>query len=65
MLGNFRFDDMVEKMSRRVAGRTSRRSVIGKVGTVMLGIMPELPRFQVGLAAVPASSGRRNNGSCN
>ena len=25
-------------------------------GTVMLGIMPELPRFQVGLAAVPAHS---------
>lgn len=45
MLGNFRFDDMVEKMSRRVAGRTSRRSVIGKVGTVMLGIglVPLLP----------------------
>lgn len=61
MLGNFRFDDMVEKMSRRVAGRTSRRSVIGKVGTVMLGIglVPLLPvdrrgRVSRAAAATPA-----------
>ena len=45
MLGNFRFDEMVEKMSRRVASGTSRRSVLGKLGTVMLGIgmVPLLP----------------------
>lgn len=45
MLGNFKFDEMVENMSRRVAGRTSRRSFIGKVGTAVLGvgIVPLLP----------------------
>lgn len=45
MLGNFKFDDLVEKMTRRVAGHTSRRSVIGKIGTVMAGvaIVPLLP----------------------
>ncbi len=45
MLGNFRFDDMVEKLSRRVAGRTSRRGVIGRIGAVMAGgaLIPLLP----------------------
>ncbi len=45
MLGNLKFDEMIEKVSRRVAGHTSRRSFIGKVGTTMLGIglVPLLP----------------------
>ncbi len=40
MLGNFKFDEMVEKMSRRVAGRTSRRGAIGRLGTVLAGVKP-------------------------
>lgn len=45
MLGNFRFDDMVEKLSRRVAGRTSRRGAIGRLGAIMAGgaLVPLLP----------------------
>ncbi|MDF3608026.1 hypothetical protein PE067_18965 [Paracoccus sp. DMF-8] len=45
MLGNFKFDALVEKMSRRVAGRTSRRGAIGKLGTVLAGaaLVPLLP----------------------
>ncbi|MDT1062517.1 methylamine dehydrogenase (amicyanin) small subunit [Paracoccus sp. CPCC 101403] len=45
MLGNFNFDNLVEKMSRRVAGRTSRRGAIGRLGTVLMGaaIVPLLP----------------------
>lgn len=55
MLGKFGFDDMVEKMSRRVAGLTSRRGVIGKLGMVVagVGLTPLLPvdrRGRVGRA---------------
>ena len=38
MLGNFGFDTLVEKMSRRVAGRTSRRGALGRLGTVLAGV---------------------------
>ncbi len=45
MLGKFGFDDIVEKMTRRVAGRTSRRGWIGKLGMVVagVGLTPLLP----------------------
>lgn len=62
MLGNIKFDDMVEKVSRRVAGRTSRRGALGKLGTVMLGIglVPLLPvdrRGRVSRAAAATPEG--------
>lgn len=63
MLGNFRFDDMVEKLSRRVAGQTSRRGAIGRLGVMLAGatIVPLLPvdrRGRVSRAnAAPAAEG--------
>lgn len=45
MLGKSRFDETFEKITRRIAGKTSRRSFIGRVGTVVAGvaIVPLLP----------------------
>ena len=37
MLGKSQFDDLFEKMSRKVAGHTSRRGFIGRVGTAVAG----------------------------
>ncbi len=61
MLENFSFDNMVERMSRRVAGRTSRRGAIGRLGAVLVGaaIVPLLPvdrrgRVSRANAATPA-----------
>ncbi|AHB47543.1 methylamine dehydrogenase light chain [Hyphomicrobium nitrativorans NL23] len=45
MLENTKFDQILEKLSRTVAGRTSRRGFIGRVGTVLAGaaLVPLLP----------------------
>ncbi|MFD2442290.1 hypothetical protein ACFSS8_23360 [Paracoccus kondratievae] len=71
MLGNFRFDDMVERLSRRVAGRTSRRGAIGRLGAVLAGaaIVPLLPVDRRGrvsranAASAPEGRIRAPNGS--
>ena len=62
MLGNSKFDDMFEKLSRRVASRTSRRGAIGRIGAVLAGvaITPLLPvdrRGRVSRANAAESSG--------
>ena len=45
MISNKRFDDLVEAFTRRVAQRTSRRSLLAKFGVVMTGsvLLPLLP----------------------
>lgn len=62
MLGTSRFDDLFEKLSRKVASHTSRRSFISRVGTVVAGaaIVPLLPvdrRGRVSRANAAETSG--------
>ncbi|AWI91943.1 methylamine dehydrogenase (amicyanin) small subunit (plasmid) [Methylobacterium sp. DM1] len=62
MLGKSQFDDLFEKMSRKVAGHTSRRGFIGRVGTAVAGValVPLLPvdrRGRVSRANAAESAG--------
>jgi methylamine dehydrogenase light chain len=45
MLSKTRFDELIERMSRGIAGRTGRRSFIGRIGAAVAGgvLLPLLP----------------------
>ena len=63
MTNRSKFDDIVENLSRRIAGHTSRRSFIGRVGTAVAGValVPLLPVDRSGrVSRAQAGAGTRD-----
>lgn len=67
MMNRSKFDEIVEQFSRRIAGRTSRRSFISRVGTAVAGaaLVPLLPVDRSGRVSRSHASEADNAGPSN